>query len=313
MNNIYLTKTKNFAFEKYKGDLPFEVDSNLVDNWVSEYNLKSNQTKDFTAELNNQRYRVHLFHSHRGWNAALRLLPSKILSFKELGIDQEELLSICKSTGLVLFCGPTGSGKSTTMNCVIDSLLTSKELGVTITIEDPIEYLHLKDEIFQREVNTDVNSFKDGMIEAVRANPTTIVIGEIRDSATAIEAVRAGLNGHRVFATLHASNVKEAISRLWAFLDDQGDELLVQALQGIVAQHLVNITNSQKYFLCETLKIDNQTKNILYQVLKGSATQDQINHCFNTQERKTIPDKVRELKDTQPALDLSLFNFVKNW
>ena len=105
-----------------------------------------------------------------------------------------------------------------------------------------VDYLHHKDMIFQREVGTKVKDFKTGLVDAVRANPTTIVIGEIRDTETALEAVRAGLNGHRVLATLHASSIKEAISRLWAFLNDQGDELLVQSLQGIVAQHLIHIT-----------------------------------------------------------------------
>jgi Tfp pilus assembly pilus retraction ATPase PilT len=87
-------------------------------------------------------------------------LPSKILSFDTLGVGSNDVLSVCKGTGLTLFCGPTGSGKSTTMNTVIDSLLNSGELGVTITIEDPVEYLHHKDTIFQREVGTKVKDLK---------------------------------------------------------------------------------------------------------------------------------------------------------
>jgi Tfp pilus assembly pilus retraction ATPase PilT len=291
MNNIYLNKTKNFVFTNQQESIDGQFEDDLVQKWVDEHSLLENQTKDWTTTLNNNRYRVHLFHSHRGWNAALRLLSSKIMSFDELGIDKEEVMSVSDGIGLTLFCGPTGAGKSTTMNTVIDSLLQENKLGVAVSIEDPIEYLHNQDAIFQREVGKDVDSFSQGLVEAVRCTPKTIIIGEIRDSETAIEAVKAGLNGHRVFATLHASSVSEAISRLWAFLDDQGDELLVQSLGGIVAQHLINIDSNKKHLLYETLKIDDKVKNILNQVLKDGNDMAQLNHAKTTQNRLSLKDK----------------------
>lgn len=309
MNNIYLSKTTNFSFDKSKGEVPFQLSEDFVDNWVKNFGLKKTQTKDFTTEIESQRYRVHLFYSLRGWNAALRLLPSEILSFEALNINSNDILSLCKGTGLVLFCGPTGAGKSTTMNTTIDSLLNSDDLGVTITIEDPIEYLHGKDEIFQREVGTHVESFSKGLVDAMRVKPTTIVIGEIRDAETALEAVRAGLNGHRVLATIHASSAKEAISRLWAFLDDQGDELLIQSLQGVVAQHLINISNKKKYCLYETLEINSKTKNLLNQVLKGDAELVQLNQIAYEQERMWLEEKKQVL--IKKGINPSLFDCIR--
>jgi hypothetical protein len=138
------------------------------------------------------------------------------------------LIKVIPETDAIFLC--SGCGARLRLSDWGYSLLNSGELGVTITIEDPVEYLHHKDTIFQREVGTKVKDFKTGLVDALRANPTTIVIGEIRDAETALEALKAGLNGHRVLATLHASSIKEAISRLWAFLDEQGDELLVQSL-----------------------------------------------------------------------------------
>ncbi len=310
INNIYLTKTRCFGYT----DQQLALDDNtflsydLVEGWVKKYNLKEDQTKDFTEAVKGVRYRVHLFCSKRGWNAALRLLPSKILSFDTLGVGSNDVLSVCKGTGLTLFCGPTGSGKSTTMNTVIDSLLNSGELGVTITIEDPVEYLHHKDTIFQREVGTKVKDFKTGLVEALRANPTTIVIGEIRDAETALEALKAGLNGHRVLATLHASSIKEAISRLWAFLDEQGDELLVQSLQGIVAQHLIHIANNKKYCLYEALEVDQKVKNILNQVLDHNS-QLTLNACdLRQKNRMTLAEKKQKL--IVDGIDENLLNCI---
>ncbi len=188
------------------------------------------------------------------------------------------------------------------------SLLNSGELGVTITIEDPVEYLHHKDTIFQREVGTKVKDFKTGLVDAVRVNPTTIVIGEIRDTETALEAVRAGLNGHRVLATLHASSIKEAISRLWAFLNDQGDELLVQSLQGIVAQHLIHITNKKKYCLYEALEVDQKVKNILNQALDHNS-QLTLNACdLRQKNRITLVEKKQKL--IIDGIDENLLNCI---
>ena len=297
MDEIYLNDRNSFSFNDKVGPLPFHVDETLVEEWVNMYKLASHETKDFSVELDGRRFRVHLFHSKLGWTAALRLLPEVIMPFKELNINEEEVLSVASGTGLTLFCGPTAAGKSTTMCTVVDTLLKQGKLGIAITIEDPIEYLFDSETIFQREVGSDVTSFAQGLIDAVRATPRTIVIGEIRDKKTAFEAVRAGLNGHRVFATLHAISIKEAVSRIRSLLgEEEHNNLLIQALQGICVQYLVH-KDGYNHCIYETLEFDHKVKNVLSSVFdKDSAsTLNLLNHSQYEQKRKTLVKKEEEL------------------
>lgn len=294
--NIYLTTNGSFAFDVKKGrlDLPDFNQKELFKKWGIE-SSKSNKSQDFTSVINNDRYRVHLFHGYHGWSAALRLMPDKILDLIQLGIkDIEQVISIACGTGLTLFCGAIGSGKSTTMNSVISHLLKIGDLGVTVTIEDPIEYLHTQDIIFQREVGKDINSFSAGLVDAMRVNPQTIVIGEIRDSETALRAVQAGANGHRVLATIHADSIAGAITRMWSLLDDQGDEQLIYVLQGIMAQHLMPYNQAQNIFY-ETLKINDTVRNLLSQIKNDKLNINALNQQFYQQQRTSLKEQKDKL------------------
>ena len=297
MENLYLNN-QSFSFTHKAEPLPFSIDKRLVDQWVAKYHLSTGESKDFSLELDGKRYRVHLFHSMLGWNAALRLLPDSILSFKQLNINEKEVMSVCVGTGLTLFCGPTSSGKSTTMCTVTDALLRSGELGVTVTIEDPIEYVYNNQIIFQREVGADVDSFPSGLVDAVRATPKTIIIGEIRDTETALEAIKAGLNGHRVFATLHAVNIKQAISRILAFVGNDAAGLLVQALQGIFVQKIIRAKN-KRYCVYESLCVDEKVRNVLTSVFhkNSTASLNLLNHNQYEQKRGSINDKEQLLME----------------
>jgi len=312
--NIFLKKEKCFQWTNKKENLSLasKLSYKLVEKWVKKYKLHSPQTKDFTIDIDENRYRVHLFNSSDDWVATLRLLPSKIFTFEELGIDSDDVLSVCKGVGLVLFCGAMGAGKSTTMSTAIDSLQRSGELGTAITIEDPIEYLYHKDEITQREVgeSSHVKSFKHGIVDAVRANSKTIIIGEIRDSETAHAAVEIASSGHRVMATLHAGSVQQAIERMWSLLDDQADEEFIPGLQGIVAQHLINISSTKKYCIYEALEIDARTKNLLNQVLDKSAKLTQLEQIQFDQRRLTLTDKKAKL--INDGIDATLLNFIRS-
>jgi Tfp pilus assembly pilus retraction ATPase PilT len=296
MDEIYLNDRRSFSFSDKLESLPFNIDSDLVKSWVKEYKLSTEDTKDFSLELEGRRFRAHLFHSKLGWTTALRLLPKAIIPFKDLHIHEQEVLSISSGTGLTLFCGPTSAGKSTTMCTVVDTLLKQGKLGVAITIEDPIEYFFNEETIFQREVGVDVSSFSSGLIDAVRATPRTIVIGEIRDKKTAFEAIRAGLNGHRVFATLHAISIKEAVSRLSSLIGEEHSNLLVQALQGICVQYLVH-KDADVHCIYETLKFDNKVKNVLSSALDkdSSSTLNLLNHSQYEQKRETLETKETQL------------------
>lgn len=314
MNNIYLKKSNCFQWTNQKEALDSAsqklLNYQLVKDWVKEYKLEHTQTKDFTVDINKQRYRVHLFNSVDDWVVTLRLLPSRVFTFKELGIASDDVLSLCKGTGLVLFCGAMGAGKSTTMNTVVDSLQRSGELGTAVTIEDPIEYLYNQDEITQREVGDygHVKSFKQGIIDAVRANSKTIIIGEIRDSDTAHAAVEIASSGHRVMATLHAGSVQQAIERMWSLLDDQADEAFIPSLQGIVAQHLINISSTKKYCLYEALEIDARVKHLLNQVLDNRAELVQLKQSQFDQKRLSLKDKKVQL--INDGIDGSLLDCI---
>ncbi len=312
MDNLYITKDGNFGYPLSE-KMPFDANYQLVLDWVKEYNLDAADTKCFSAVLeDNRRYRVCLFNSDLGWNAALRLLPDESSSFADLNIEEKDVISCVESTGLALFCGPTGAGKSTTMSTVVKSLLESNKLGVTVSIEDPIEFRHNHKSIFQREVGVHTESFELGLRAALRANPQTIIIGEIRDAQTALEAVRAGLNGHRVLATLHASSVSEAIARLWAFLDDQGDEMLIQALQGVVAQHLIRLPSDKNYCLYETIQIDEKAKTLLGQIISGNAKGglNMLNNVMFEQSRVSLKEKATGLVQSGKMPRNLLTNFL---
>ena len=140
--------------------------------------------------------------------------------------------------GLILVCGPTGSGKSSTLAAMLRHLNETEDLHV-ITLEDPVEYLFADRRccFSQREVGIDVTSFPAGLKAALRQDPDVIMIGEIRDLETAQIAVQASLTGHLVLATLHTNDSASAVTRLM----DMGIEpfLLSSSLLGVVAQRLV--------------------------------------------------------------------------
>jgi twitching motility protein PilT len=170
---------------------------------------------DFTGELFEKRFRINIARARGELFASLRPLPGVPPEPGSIGIDAQfvKLLLDAKS-GLILITGPTGSGKTTTIASLLEVINRSKQAKV-ITIEDPIEFNFTpkKAEIIQREIGLDCRSYEQGMREALRQNPDVIMIGEIRDSETAVVALQAAETGHVVIGSLHASSVVEAITR----------------------------------------------------------------------------------------------------
>ena len=219
--------------------------------------------RDFSVSWRGGRWRGQLYHCTSGWMIALRQMPYIKPDLTRFGFDLESILTLSSKTGLVLFAGPTGAGKSTTMAGLMYELQRRNLLGDTVTIEDPIEYLYDDPFIQQREVGVDVESFHAGIHEAMRQAPETIMVGEIRHPKTAEIAVQAGLTGHRVLATIHADSVEEACGRMFALLDERHNELLPQAIQGIVAQHLVRNKEGRILTVYESLDFDRAAKSVL--------------------------------------------------
>ncbi|HEY0257701.1 MAG TPA: PilT/PilU family type 4a pilus ATPase [Candidatus Methylacidiphilales bacterium] len=191
------------------------------------------------------RFRVNLFRSLFQRGAVLRPIKTLIPSLGDLGLPAELLASwIMRPSGLVLVTGPTGGGKSTTLAACLEWLNQNYHRHI-VTIEDPIEYLFTPAKCLftQREVSSDTATFAEGLRRSLRQSPDVILLGEIRDSASAITALQASETGHLVLATLHSSNVLDSLERLSRLFDIAEREgvlqLLAQQLVGILCQKLV--------------------------------------------------------------------------
>ncbi|MCB2425754.1 ATPase, T2SS/T4P/T4SS family [Methylophaga pinxianii] len=274
------------------------------DNWEELFSLynkiiedhrpeKTTLATDVSVTWNGDRWRCHIFHSDRGWGCAMRRNPSVIPHIQnDLKFELDKLLSLTSGSGLIIIAGPTGAGKTTTMASLIKYLSERGELGDTVTIEEPIEYSHSDPLICQREVGINVGSFHGGVHEAMRQFPRNIVIGEIRHPNTAEAAIQAGLTGHRVFATLHAENIHEVVTRMLALLDEQHDELLPQAMQGFICQHLVHGISGKTHCIYETLEATPQVRSILAQ---GASALPRLNHEMYQQRRKSLSEHAKSL------------------
>lgn len=199
---------------------------------------------DFAYELAGQaRFRCNVFADRNGIGAVFRLIPSRILGFRELGLP-ESIKKLCfLSKGLVLVTGPTGSGKSTTLAAIID-YINEHRTDHVITIEDPIEFVHPNKNclINQREVHSHTDSFKRALRAALREDPDIVLVGEMRDLETVRIALETAETGHLVFGTLHTSTAHGTVDRLiHQFPAEEQPQVrvsLAESLKGVIAQTL---------------------------------------------------------------------------
>ena len=171
---------------------------------------------DFSFEIPGlARFRVNAFNHNRGAGGVFRTIPSKILSLEDLNAPKifQEISEYPR--GIVLVTGPTGSGKSTTLAGMVD-YKNDSEYGHILTIEDPIEFVHESKKclVNQREVHRDTLGFNEALRSALREDPDTILVGEMRDLETIRLALSAAETGHLVFGTLHTSSAAKTIDRI---------------------------------------------------------------------------------------------------
>jgi twitching motility protein PilT len=190
------------------------------------------------AFQNLARFRVSIFRTMGHYGMVMRLIPSRILSFEDLGLPLDatkELLH--RPRGLVLVVGPTGSGKTTTLATLLDYINRNRDTHI-ITVEDPIEYFHPHRQsiVTHRELHVDVVSFADGLRSALRQDPDVILVGEMRDTETMSAAITAAETGHLVFATLHTNSAAATVNRIVdAFPTNQQEQIRMQLSVTLVA------------------------------------------------------------------------------
>ncbi len=206
----------------------------------------------------NNRFRVNIFFQMEGVSAVFRVIPVKIPSAQELHLPDVVKDFAFKERGLVLVTGVTGSGKSTTLACLVNSINLTRKKHI-ITIEDPIEFVH-KDRgciINQRSVGQDTNSFGAALRAALREDPDIILVGEMRDRETINLALHAADTGHLVFSTLHTIDAKETVNRIIAqFPTDEQNRVrmsLAGVLQGVISQRLIPTVDGKRRAAMEVL------------------------------------------------------------
>jgi twitching motility protein PilT len=234
-----------------------------------EATLEENQDVDFSfGWLNRARLRGSAFTQKGETALALRMIPSDIPTFDELGLPPVAEWLARLPRGLVLLTGPTGSGKSTTLASVIARINETRAVHI-LTIEDPIEYVHQHglSAVTQREVGTDSPSFERALRSALREDPDVLLVGEMRDLESIQLALTLAETGHLVFSTLHTNDSSQAIDRIIdvfpAWRQDQIRVQLGSSLGAVIAQRLIPRLGGGMVAAFEILIANHPVRNII--------------------------------------------------
>lgn len=191
---------------------------------------------------------------------SLRFCGDKIATREELGLPEKLDDLARKPNGLVLVTGPTGAGKTTTLNYLVD-LINSERRCKIVTIEDPIEFVHENKRaiVVQQEVLTDVHSFNRALIHVLRQDPDVIVLGEVRDHEAISTALTAAETGHLVLATMHSPNVSHALERIIGVFEGNAQRQIIlqlaNTLQGVISQDLLPASDRTRRVLAFELLV----------------------------------------------------------
>ena len=236
--------------------------------------------------LDRARIRGSVFTQRGQMALSLRLIPSRIPSFSDLGLPMAAELVANQPRGFVLVTGPTGSGKSTTLAAIIDRINDTRPLHI-LTIEDPVEYVHnhKMSAVTQREIGLDSPSFDRALRSALREDPDVLLIGEMRDIDSIQIALTMAETGHLVFATLHTNDAPQAIDRIIdvfpAWRQEQTRVQLAATLSTIIAQRLIPKIGGGMVAAYEVLIATNPVRNL---IREGRSNQLQNVMFTHTQE-----------------------------
>ena len=232
------------------------------------------------------RFRVNVYQQRGSVGAALRWIPNEIPTFEQLGLPPMLRELSTKNSGLILVTGPTGSGKTTTIASMIDTINCQRRVHI-MTVEDPIEYLHRhkKAMINQRELHTDTDTFENALRAVLREDPDVILIGEMRDLTTIAAALTLAETGHLVFGTLHTRNAPQTVDRVVdVFPPHQQDQIKVQlsnTVEAIIAQQLMPRLGGGRIVAVEILIATSAIRNLIregktYQIYSALETGGQF-------------------------------------
>ena len=217
----------------------YSLDDREIDEKVTEWD------DDFSLSLPGlARFRVNIFQQRGSLAAVIRLVSFGIPDWREIGVPEEVMKVADMKRGMVLVTGPAGSGKSTTLACIVDKINHTRNAHI-ITIEDPIEHLHRNDKsiISQRELSMDTSSYVTALRASLRQAPDVILLGEMRDLDTIQTAMTAAETGHLVISTLHTVGAVNTVDRIIdVFPPAQQQQVRVQlsqVLKTVVSQQLL--------------------------------------------------------------------------
>ncbi|MBR1660321.1 MAG: PilT/PilU family type 4a pilus ATPase [Oscillospiraceae bacterium] len=214
------------------------------------------------------RFRVNVFQQRGSLAAVIRVVKFGIPDWRQLGLTDEIMKIAGMTRGLVLVTGPAGSGKSTTLACVVDAINQTRNAHI-ITIEDPIEYIHRnqKSVVSQRELNMDTESYVTALRASLRQAPDVILLGEMRDLDTIQTAMTAAETGHLVISTLHTVGAVNTIDRIIdVFPPQQQQQIRVQlsqVLKTVVSQQLLPTVNGGLVPAFEIMHLNNAVRTLV--------------------------------------------------
>ncbi len=226
------------------------------------------------------RVRVTFYRRNGQPEMSFRFCGDRIATREELGLPERIDDLARRPNGLVLITGPTGAGKTTTLNYLVD-LINSERRCKIVTIEDPIEFVHQNKRaiVVQQEVLTDVRSFNRALIHVLRQDPDVIVVGEMRDFEAISTALTAAETGHLVLATMHSPSVSHALERIIGIFEGSAQRQIIlqlsNGLQGIIAQELLPAADRTRRVLAYELIVANPA-------VRNLIRENQIHQLENT-------------------------------
>ena len=246
------------------------------------------------------RFRVSTFKQRGSYSAVIRVISFELPDPKELMIPEAVMNLASARRGMVLVTGPAGSGKSTTLACIIDKINHERESHI-ITLEDPLEFLHRhkKSIVSQREISTDTESYLTALRAALRQSPDVILLGEMRDYETINTAVTAAETGHLIFSSLHTIGAANTIDRIIdAFPATQQHQISIQmasVLNAVISQKLLPSVDGRMVPAFEIMVLTPAIRNL---IREGKV--HQIDGIIYT-----------SASENMIAMDTSIFNLYK--